>query len=72
MYLRFKVNCGSQWYRYEESYNQGAQKLVGISSRSQFDIAFAEMLEEKIALSGSEAKPKEKKKKAAKEKKKKE
>ena len=30
--------------------NQGAQKLVDVTSRNQFDIAFAELLEEKIAL----------------------
>ncbi len=33
-----------------KSLNQGAQKLVDVTSRNQFDIAFAELLEGKIAL----------------------
>ena len=51
-----------------KSLNQGAQKLVDVTSRNQFDIAFAELLEEKIAME-HEAEPKEKKtKKKAKKK----
>lgn len=44
------------------SLNQGAQKLVDVTSRNPFDIAFAEMLEEKIALAKIEPKTEEKKK----------
>ena len=48
--------------------NQGAQKLVDVTSRNQFDIAFAELLEEKIALAEMEPKVEEKKKKTRKKK----
>ena len=52
--------------------NQGAQKLVDITSRNQFDIAFAELLEEKIALAAIESKTEKKKKSTTTKKKKKE
>ncbi len=42
--------------------NQGAQKLVDVTSRNPFDIAFAELLEEKIALAEMEPETEEKKK----------
>ncbi len=47
-----------------KSLNQGAQKLVDVTSRNPFDIAFAEMLEEKITLGETEPEEKKKKKKA--------
>ncbi len=47
-----------------KSLNQGAQKLVDITSRNPFDIAFAELLEGKIALAKTE--PEQKKKKSKK------
>lgn len=43
--------------------NQGAQKLVDIRSRDLFDIAFAELWEEKIALKQEETEKKKKKRK---------
>ncbi len=45
------------------SLNQGAQKLVDVTSRNLFDIAFAELLEEKITLGKMEPETEEKKKK---------
>ncbi len=47
-----------------KSLNQGAQKLVDVTSRNPFDIAFAELLEEKITLAEIEPKTEEKKKKS--------
>ncbi len=44
--------------------NQKSQKLVDITSRNPFDIAFAELLEGKIALAKTE--PEQKKKKSKK------
>ncbi len=49
-----------------KSLNQGAQKLVDVTSRNLFDIAFAELLEEKITL--AEIEPETEKKKKAKKK----
>ncbi len=46
-----------------KSLNQGAQKLVDVTSRNQFDIAFAELLEEKIALGNMDLQTEKKKKK---------
>ena len=54
-----------------KSLNQGAQKLVDVTSRNLFDVAFVELLEDKIALGGQEpeeTKSKTKKKKSKKKK----
>jgi DNA-directed RNA polymerase subunit K/omega len=52
-----------------KSLNQGAQKLVDVTSRNLFDIAFVELLEDKIALEKKEQEPKSKVKKKTKKKK---
>lgn len=52
-----------------KSLNQGAQKLVDVTSRNLFDVAFVELLENKIALGPPKQETKSKtKKKSAKKK----
>ena len=52
-----------------KSLHQGAQKLVDITSRNQFDVAFAEILEDKIALGEPKQETKSKTKKTSRKKK---
>ena len=49
--------------------NQGSQKLVDVVSRNLFDVAFVELLEDKIALEQPEQKTKSKTKKKSRKKK---